>query len=97
MIGQSNESQRTPAGFFSGSRGPLPARWPQLTVLPEPLLQEHYPWYYEQLKAGREVVVPSLDSLPEQAAVDRTHMVRIGIKSNLTLPTSCWGPCSRSC
>jgi len=42
-------------------------------------------------------VVPSLDSLPEQAAVDRKHMVRIGIKSNLTLPTSCWGPCSRSC
>ena len=64
---------------------------PQLAVAPEPLRQEDYPWYYQQLLAGHTVVAPSLDSLHAEAAVDREHMVRIGIKSNLTLPLSVGG------
>jgi len=64
---------------------------PDFAVLPEPLRQEDYPWYLRQLRAGHMVVVPSLDSLPGEAAVDREHMVRIGIKSNLTLPLSVGG------
>ena len=41
--------------------------------------------------AGRVVVVPSLDSLPAEAAVDRDHMLHLGIQSNLTLPLSVGG------
>ena len=58
---------------------------------PEPMRQEDYPWYHQQMLAGRVVVVPSLDSLPPEAAVDRDHMLHLGIQSNLTLPLSVGG------
>ena len=64
---------------------------PQLARLPEPMRQDDYPWYHQQVLAGHAVVAPSLDSLPAEAAVDREHMVRLGIKSNLTLPLSVGG------
>ncbi len=63
----------------------------QLDVLPEPMRQEDFPWYHQQMLAGHAVVAPSLDSLPADAAVDREHMLQIGIKSNLTLPLSVGG------
>jgi len=64
---------------------------PELAVLPEPMRQEHFPWYYRQVKAGHVVVVPSVDLLPAEAAVDRDHMARLGVKSNLALPLSVGG------
>jgi formate hydrogenlyase transcriptional activator len=63
----------------------------QLDRLPEPMRQEDYPWYHRQMLAGRVVVAPSLDSLPAEAVVDRENMVRLGIKSNLTVPLSAGG------
>ena len=58
---------------------------------PEPLHQDQYPWYAEQMKAGRVIAVASLDELPVKAAVDREHGHLSGIKSNLCLPLSVGG------
>ena len=70
---------------------PTHAYPPELANLPEPMRREHYPWYYKQLKAGREVVVPCTDLLPAEAAVDREHLVSFGVRSSLALPLSVGG------
>ncbi len=57
----------------------------------EPMRQEHYPYYVRQMLAGRIVAVSSLDQLPAEAAADREHGRRRGIKSNLALPLSVGG------
>ena len=67
--------------------------YPAQEALParEPLHQDQYPWYAEQMKAGRMVAVVFLDELPEEAAVDREHGLLTGIKSSLCLPLSVGG------
>ncbi len=57
----------------------------------EPLHHEQYPWVVEQILEGRMVVVPSLDMLPEEAAVDRQSAAAAGIHSNLTFPLALAG------
>ncbi len=55
---------------------------------PEPIRQEHFPWYVRQVLAGHVVGISSLEELPVEAAVDAEHARRLGIKSNLCLPLS---------
>jgi GAF domain-containing protein len=62
--------------------GPPPAAAPR---------QEDYPWYTEQMLAGRMVAFSSLDELPPEAAVDRERARQLGIKSGLCLPLSLGG------
>jgi DNA-binding NtrC family response regulator len=71
-----------PTHAYLGVDGPRPN---------EPLSQAQYPWIVDQMLAGRTVVVPSLDALPEEAAVDRESARLQGIKSNVTLPLSLAG------
>jgi PAS domain S-box-containing protein len=54
--------------------------------LPGPLRQEQYPWTARQMRAGHVIVLPSLDGLTAEAAVDRESARHIGIKSTLCLP-----------
>lgn len=72
----------TPTHAYVGIEAPRPS---------EPLRQEQYPWTVHEMLAGREVVIPSLDVVPEEAAVDRENALQQGIKSNLTLPLSLAG------
>jgi formate hydrogenlyase transcriptional activator len=58
---------------------------------PEPLRQEQYPWSVQQVLAGRTVVIHALGDMPAEAAVDREHARRLGIKSSLCLPLSVGG------
>ncbi len=58
---------------------------------PGQMRKEQFPWYEQQMLAGRTVVVSSLDKLPAEAAVDRETCRLLGIKSNLTLPLSVGG------
>jgi len=58
---------------------------------PDPLSQDQYPWVVEHVLAGRVVVVPSLDELPAEAAVDRESARLRGIKSSLCFPLSVGG------
>jgi formate hydrogenlyase transcriptional activator len=58
---------------------------------PEPLRQDHYPYYVRQMLAGRMVGYSSPEELPAEAAVDREYARHLGVKSNLTLPLSVGG------
>ena len=53
---------------------------------PEPLHEEQFPWYRQQMLAGRRVAISSLEDLPPEAAVDRESCRLVGVKSNLCLP-----------
>ena len=44
------------------------------------------PWVKGKMLAGETVVMPSVDALPEEAAVDRESMRRYGPKSNVMIP-----------
>ncbi len=58
---------------------------------PEPLRQEQFPWYVEQMLAGRTVIHRSLEEFPTEATVDRESGRRLGITSNLCLPLALGG------
>ena len=49
-------------------------------------IADDYPWAARRLRAGEPVVVPRLDDLPPEAAVDAAAWRRVGVKSNLTMP-----------
>ena len=47
-----------------------------------------YPWGWEQIRQGKLVCVPSLDSLPPEAAVDRSSFQKAQVKSVVDIPLS---------
>jgi formate hydrogenlyase transcriptional activator len=72
----------TPTHVYYAQEGPQPF---------EPMRQEHFPWYRQQMLAGRMVAFSSLEELPAEASVDREYGRLLGIKSNLCLPLSVGG------
>jgi len=58
---------------------------------PGQMRQEHFPWYVQEMLAGRMVAFSSLEELPAEAAVDRETCRQLGVKSNLTIPLSVGG------
>ncbi len=59
--------------------------------VPEPLHQEQFPWYRQQMLAGRRVAISSLEELPPEAGVDRESCRLVGVRSNLCLPLTVGG------
>ncbi len=57
----------------------------------EPFRQEHFPWVEGEMRAGRAVVLPSMDDFPPEAGLDRENALRIGLRSSLTLPLATGG------
>jgi signal transduction histidine kinase len=49
------------------------------------------PWVKARMLAGETVVMPSVDSLPDEAAIDRESMRRYGPKSNVMMPIKVGG------
>ena len=49
------------------------------------------PWVKKKMLAGETVVMPSVDALPDEAAVDRETMLRHGPKSNVMIPIKVGG------
>jgi signal transduction histidine kinase len=49
------------------------------------------PWVKKMMLAGETVVMPSVDVLPDEAAVDRETMRRYGPKSNVMIPIKVGG------
>ncbi len=49
------------------------------------------PWVKARMLGGETVVMPSLDALPDEAAVDRESMRRYGPKSNVMIPIKVGG------
>ena len=68
--------------YYSVQEGPQP---------PGRVKVEDFPWFLEQLLAGRIVAISSLEELPAEAAHDREVCRQLGIKSNLTIPLSVGG------
>lgn len=68
--------------YYSVQEGPQP---------PGRVKVEDFPWFLQQLLAGRIVSVSSLDELPPEAARDREVCREVGIKSSLTIPLSVGG------
>jgi formate hydrogenlyase transcriptional activator len=58
---------------------------------PELLQQDDYPWFAKEMSYGRNVVVSSVENLPGEASRDRESCLKLGIKSNLTIPISVGG------
>lgn len=52
---------------------------------------EYFPWYQQQLRAGKVVAVSSMDELPAEAWRDREVWLHYGIKTSLTIPLSAGG------
>ncbi len=57
----------------------------------EPMRQEHYPWFLQQVLAGRMFAISSPEELPAEAAVDRETCRLFGIRSAVFLPLSVGG------
>jgi len=55
-------------------------------AVPPKTLTDAYPWGIGRLRAGQAVVVPRVDDLPPEAAVDKASWQRFGVRSNLTMP-----------
>jgi len=55
------------------------------------VLQDYFPWFQQQLLAGRIVAFSSLEELPAEVALDRENCRLFGVKSNLSLPLSVGG------
>lgn len=56
---------------------------------PEPMYaNDYFPWCQAQLEAGRIVIVPSLNDLPDEASRDKEVWDQFGIKTSLTFPLS---------
>ncbi len=55
-------------------------------AVPPKSIADDYPWAARRLRAGEPVVVPRLDDLPPEAAVDAATWRRVGVKSNFTMP-----------
>jgi len=58
---------------------------------PEPMHQEQFPYYVQEMLAGRIVGFSSPEELPAEAAFDLEQGRLLGIKSNLCLPLSVGG------
>jgi signal transduction histidine kinase len=55
-------------------------------LVPPKSLTESFPWAIRCLQIGRPVIIARLDDLPPEASVDTASFVRVGVKSNLTMP-----------
>jgi FixJ family two-component response regulator/signal transduction histidine kinase len=55
------------------------------SVAPRRLTTE-FPWGLARLRAGERIVIPNVDAMPEEAAIDRARLQSIGIRSNLSVP-----------
>lgn len=55
--------------------------------VPEPMdAQEYFPWSLQQLRAGKIIIVSSVDEAPAEAARDQETWRQFGVKTTLTFP-----------
>jgi PAS domain S-box-containing protein len=69
--------------YYSAQDGPQLPEWTKA--------HEAFPWFQQQMLAGRIVAISSLDEMPVEAAFDREVTRQLGVKSNLTIPLSVGG------
>ena len=59
---------------------------------PPRALWQQFPWYFDELQRGRDVVLGNLPAeLPSAAAAEREYAVRVGMRAVITLPLAIAG------
>jgi GAF domain-containing protein len=56
-----------------------------LRAIPTPI-EQNFPWYVDQLRHKRKVVIPSLESLPSEAKLEILYAERTGLLSHCAVP-----------
>jgi two-component sensor histidine kinase len=79
-----SRSQTEPYAIHSYTR-------PGLPLAPRLMTSEEFPWHIEKLRRGEMVVAERLDGLPAEAAHDKESALKMGLKSNLTIPLTIGG------
>ena len=64
---------------------------PGVTPMPELILNEQQPWYTRKLLRREPIVMCSVDELPEEAAIEKAHCLKEGIKSSVLIPLAVGG------
>ena len=59
---------------------------PGIPLLPPVLLNRQFPWYAETLRRGDHVLLEDIEDAPPEAAVDKHHAKKMGLKAILTIP-----------
>ena len=63
------------------------AKKPEVEPRPPQTVWQNFPWYFEQLQRGRDVVVGNLPGeLPPRAGAEREYSARVGMRAILTVP-----------
>jgi transcriptional regulator with GAF, ATPase, and Fis domain len=59
---------------------------------PPRMIWQHFPWYFQQLQRGLDIVVSNLPSeLPALASAERNYAARVGMRAIITLPLAVGG------
>jgi FixJ family two-component response regulator/signal transduction histidine kinase len=58
---------------------------------PRRSLADDYPWVVGRIRSGAPAVIPGVNDMPPEAAVDQASFRRVGVKSNLTTPMKVGG------
>jgi transcriptional regulator with GAF, ATPase, and Fis domain len=59
--------------------------------MPDLVLNEQQPWYTQKLLKCEPIVMSRVDELPEQAAIEKAHCIREGVKSSVLIPLAVGG------
>jgi FixJ family two-component response regulator/signal transduction histidine kinase len=59
--------------------------------VPPKAVGDMYPWVVRRVRAGHAAVIPRVDALPSEAAVDEASFRRAGVQSNLTVAMAVGG------
>ncbi len=67
-------------------------RTPSVETAPPRTLWQHFPWYFQQLQQGHDVVLGNLPGdLPAQAVAEREYAAQVGMRAIMTLPLAVGG------
>src|SRR5262245_40908771 len=71
-----------------GTEGRLAYFWRAETVpeIPSSLTDKDFPWSAQELMAGRDVCLPSLDTLPPEANIDRATYQKYHVRVSYSVP-----------
>jgi transcriptional regulator with GAF, ATPase, and Fis domain len=68
------------------------AKKPGVEARPPQTVWQNFPWYFQQLQRGQDVVLGNLPGeLPALASAEREYAVRVGMRAVLTLPLAAGG------
>ena len=68
------------------------AKTPGVEASPPLAIWRDFPWYFEQLQRGRDIVLANLGAeLPARAVAEREYAARLGMRAIMTLPLAVGG------